>query len=831
MARTTMDFGIDLGTTNSSVAVIGGTGVEVVKNNEGAEYTPSAVWIDRHGRQYVGRRAKERLEDDPGNAFCEFKLQMGSDASYALARDGRRVTPETLSAEVLKSLRSDARQRTGDDVTAAVITVPAAFDLPQCEATKRAARLAGIDESPLLQEPIAAALAYGFDSMEERTFWLVYDLGGGTFDAAIVQVSDGRIHVVNHGGDNHLGGKLLDWAIVDELLVPALTREFDLPDFGRGNPKWIAAFAKLKLHAEQAKLLLSREESCDVIVDPLCVDAHGERVTLEFDLRRTDVERLAEPFLRRSIAVCRSVLAEKRLAAKDVAKVLLVGGPTLAPYLRERLADPVEGLGIPLEFRIDPLTVVARGAAIFAGTQRLAVTAPPAAAAGDVYAIDLEYKPVGPDAEPLIGGRVVAPGGARLEGFTIELVNDGSRPPWRSGKIRLSADGAFLTTAFAERGRANTLRLELCDETGARRETVPAEIDYTLGLVIADPPLTHSIGLALADGRVDVLFPKGAPLPVRRRTVHRTAMVALRGMKGHLLRVPLVEGENRRANRNRLVGAVEVSAESLGRDLPADSEVEVTVEIDKSRFVWAKAYVPLLDEEFESVLELTRPTPDPSRLSEEFEYERKRLARLRRKAYAADDSPSLALLASLDADGREHEIERLLAAAPVDRDAADTCQSRLLQLKERVDEIEDLVEWPTLLGNANWHLERAERYMPEYGTPHEQAASEALVEETRAAVEFRDAELLSKKLDELRELNYEVLQRQKFFWIEHLIGLEGRRGSFRNAEQADRLFEYAYQASKDGHLDALRKAVIQLYNLLPDEDLAEVRTSFGSTIL
>jgi molecular chaperone DnaK len=275
MTRRTIDFGIDLGTTNSSIAVRSASGVEVVRNNEGGEYTPSAVWIDRHGRLYVGRRARERREDDPQNAFFEFKLQMGSDARYTFARGGRRMTPEELSAEVLGSLRSDAEQRTGEQISAAAITVPAAFELPQCEATRRAARLAGIVESPLLQEPIAAALAYGFDAERDRTFWLVYDLGGGTFDAAVIQVSGGVVNVVNHGGDNHLGGKLLDWAVVDELFVPALAGEFDLPDFRRGNPRWVTAFAKLKLHAEQAKMLLSREETVDVLVDPLCADASG----------------------------------------------------------------------------------------------------------------------------------------------------------------------------------------------------------------------------------------------------------------------------------------------------------------------------------------------------------------------------------------------------------------------------------------------------------------------------------------------------------------------------------------------------------------------------
>src|SRR5438552_13146872 len=231
MERTTIDFGIDLGTTNSAVAVLRGIEAEPIRNNEGAECTPSVVYQDKHGNLVVGRRAKERLEIDPRNAFSEFKLQMGTDEVKSFERTGTSIKPEQLSAEVLKSLKADVRQRLGEELEAAVITVPAAFDLPQCTATDKAAKLAGITISPLLLEPVAAALCYGFQRESEKVYWFVYDFGGGTFDAAIIQLRDGVIKVVNHGGDKYLGGKLIDWAIVEQLLIPSLTEEHKLTDF------------------------------------------------------------------------------------------------------------------------------------------------------------------------------------------------------------------------------------------------------------------------------------------------------------------------------------------------------------------------------------------------------------------------------------------------------------------------------------------------------------------------------------------------------------------------------------------------------------------------
>ena len=261
MARTTIDYGIDLGTTNSSIAVLAGTVPEVVPNKDGSVMTPSAIWFDKRGKQYVGKDAKARSLDDEENAAVEFKLRMGENWRKTFRRTGKQMLPEELSAEVLKSLKADVHTNKGEDIKAAVVTVPAAFELPQCEATRRAAVLAGFSLSPLLQEPVAAALAYGFQSASNKVFWLVYDFGGGTFDAAVIQVRDGVIQVVNQAGDNYLGGKNIDWDIVEKLLIPHLLRRRHLDDFNRTNSKWRSAIAKLKYCAEEAKIQVSSAPS------------------------------------------------------------------------------------------------------------------------------------------------------------------------------------------------------------------------------------------------------------------------------------------------------------------------------------------------------------------------------------------------------------------------------------------------------------------------------------------------------------------------------------------------------------------------------------------
>ncbi|MBE0640233.1 MAG: Hsp70 family protein [Bacteroidales bacterium] len=371
MKSLTIDFGIDLGTSNSKIARINGVDAEVIKNSEGFEFTPSVVWIDSKERVHVGRRAKDQLENDPENAFSEFKIQMGTETQYTFERNKKKMSPYELSAEVLKALKEDVRRQLGEEVTSVVITVPAAFELPHCQATNKAAKLAGFVNHPLLQEPIAAAMAYGFQNETTNKFWMVYDFGGGKFDASIIQIKDGQIEIIHNGGDNGLGGKNLDREIVNSLLAPAIAKEHNLKNFTRNNKQFWGVFAKLNAEAEKAKIRLSLEDSVKIYIDTLFKNDKGEAVEFTYELSRSDFEKLAKPYIIQSINICKKVLMEKRLGTSNIEKMIMVGGTSLIPYLRNMLLDANQGLGIPLESNIYPITVVAKGAAIFASTKQI----------------------------------------------------------------------------------------------------------------------------------------------------------------------------------------------------------------------------------------------------------------------------------------------------------------------------------------------------------------------------------------------------------------------------------------------------------------------------
>src|SRR5262249_11358615 len=180
----------------------------------------------------------------------------------------------------------------------------------------------------------AAAFAYGFHDAGDRAYWMVFDFGGGTFDAAVVSKRDGDLRVLNHAGDPYLGGKLIDWALVERVLAPAAARDLGFTDFRRDNPVWRRTFGRLKAAAEEAKIQLSRHDSIDMTVD--LTDQHGNPETFEYTLRRGELDSVAEPFYARAINLCRAALAEASLDADDIDRLLLVGGVTLAPGLRER---------------------------------------------------------------------------------------------------------------------------------------------------------------------------------------------------------------------------------------------------------------------------------------------------------------------------------------------------------------------------------------------------------------------------------------------------------------------------------------------------------------
>ncbi|MDD7312049.1 MAG: Hsp70 family protein, partial [Clostridia bacterium] len=309
-------IGIDLGTTNSCVAVIEGGEAVVIPNAEGARTTPSVVAFSKTGERMVGQVAKRQAVSNPQRTISSIKRHMGSD--YKVTIDGKSYSPQEISAMILQKLKIDAEAYLGEKVTEAVITVPAYFTDAQRQATKDAGKIAGLEVKRIINEPTAAALAYGMDKEHEQKV-MVYDLGGGTFDVSLLSIGDGTIEVLATAGNNHLGGDDFD-----ERIVNWMVQEFK-KDQGVDLSGDRMAMQRLKEAAEKAKIELSGVTSSNINLPYIFADANGSR-HLDLTLTRAKFDELTHDLVESTTGPVRQVLSDSGVSASEIARVLLVGG-------------------------------------------------------------------------------------------------------------------------------------------------------------------------------------------------------------------------------------------------------------------------------------------------------------------------------------------------------------------------------------------------------------------------------------------------------------------------------------------------------------------------
>ena len=348
-------IGIDLGTTNSCVAVLEGGEPTVIANAEGARTTPSVVAFTKNGERLVGETAKRQAITNPDRTIASIKRHMGE--NYHVEIDGKQYTPQDISAMILAKLKADAESYLGEKVTEAVITVPAYFSDAQKQATKDAGKIAGLDVKRIINEPTAASLAYGLDKAEGSHKILVYDLGGGTFDVSVLELGDGVFEVLATNGDTHLGGDDFDNKIMD-FLADSFQKEHGV-DLRQDN----MALQRLKEAAEKAKKELSSAQTTKINLPFITVTADGP-LHLDMDLTRARFDQLTSDLVERSIEPMNKAMRDAGVTSADLDKVILVGGSTRIPAVQAAVQrvtgkEPFKG--------INPDECVAVGASIQAG--------------------------------------------------------------------------------------------------------------------------------------------------------------------------------------------------------------------------------------------------------------------------------------------------------------------------------------------------------------------------------------------------------------------------------------------------------------------------------
>lgn len=828
--RQKVDFGIDLGTTNSAIAVMqDGDSVIIKSDDDQGDTTPSCVSFNKKQIMRVGEKAKNSIEQEAiqnlvkhkagnPNGYQEFKRNMGTNYLYESTFMNRSYTAEELSAEVLKKLKGYVRD---ESVTSAVITVPAMFEQSQLDATQRAAQLAGFSYCELLQEPIAASIAYGVKANSQSGYWLVFDFGGGTFDAALMHTEDGIMKVVDSAGDNHLGGKDLDTAIVDHLFIPEIQQQCEIEDTISSSATKVILQEALKRYAAEAKIKLSSSGQWNEFIDDLGEDDNGEDIEFDITITLDQYEKVVTPIFQQAIDITQDLIKRNNLEPNDLSSLILVGGPTFQQTLRRMLAEQITD---KIDTSIDPMTAVARGATLFASTKDI----PRELQKRDTTKAQLilKYPETTVETAEHLGIKIDRASSDSLlpETFNLEVLRtDGA---WSSGSLAIDNDVEIIELHL-NTGKTNHFELKLSSSDGTIIPCQPSTITIIQGLKIANATLPYNIGIEVYDTLVakQGVWPlagleKNKTLPAKGKGTYKTMQDVRPGVEEDIITIPIYEinfdKEGSKAILNKRFGEIIVSGKDLPGFLPSGSDVEVTLSIDSSRIARFELYFPSLDETYEKqVASEIKTDISTSQLKREINE-------------ARTVAQELSHSGNKEADKRVQELdeaERLLDERSDDRDTKEKVRTSLTKTLIELDEYEEQGAWP----KAELDLEDAIEDLRDINSEKGNAQFSSLLTEfeaqARQIISKQDAQSAAKLTDEVRSAAFSLHRQDPAFWVGMLeymdygfddIQWTDRDAAFRGVQHAKRLLQ------TNPSLDQLQDAVVTIMGLMKPESRAEM---------
>lgn len=574
-----MYLGIDLGTSNSVIAGVSDGVAQLFRPADGGDALPSVIYIDKRGHRLYGRRAYDQAMLAPENVAAGYKRLMGTATPLTVA--GQTLTPEECSAEIIRQLIGQASTELGEETfDGVVIAVPASFNQMQAEATLRAAKMAGVEQVALIQEPVAAAMASMVDAKRSGLF-LVYDLGGGTFDVALVESTQGQVKILAQQGVNMLGGRDFDRMIVHEIVRPWLLANFDLPDNFLRDPAYRRLAQIAQLAAERAKIDLSLLEEASIFAsddEVRLMDQSETEIFLDAPITRAQFEEILFKPVQHTIELIEQLLAENEIEAAQIDRLVFVGGSSRIPYIRRQVT---ETLGIIADLKTDPMTAVAEGAAYYCESRSFPEGQEPRlwgdsapketeahAIAQDDPDLSFDYEARTPDDKAVITVHCARDKGAQR----IRLITEG----WDSGMLPLSS--GLTIEAPLQRVGENVFDVHVMDEGGGQIEDHAERLKITrLVAVPAGVPAAHTIAVKVRqsaeaeENSFLVLVKKGEPLPASGQlSLKSGAMLRARGAGALSFEVFQVEYPDR-IELNLCVGALRIE----GADLPTGTLIRL----------------------------------------------------------------------------------------------------------------------------------------------------------------------------------------------------------------------------------------------------------------
>ena len=835
--RNKIDYGIDLGTTNSAIVRMENGKPVVKKTDKQADTLPSCVFINKKKEFQIGEiafhnmkanaiRALKYFRKDASNTFTEFKRDMGTTVTYPSSNLQESISPIKLSAEVLKTLKSFIQD---ENISSIVITVPAKFRNPQIEATIQAAKLAGFKHVELLQEPVAAATAYGLTTKDKDSYWLVFDFGGGTFDAAIIKSEEGILTVKDTEGDNRLGGKDLDIAIVDTIIIPNLQNNYAIDRITENTETREVLRNALKFFAEEAKIQLSFKDSHNILSnfgDLPFEDENGEEPEIDITVNQKDMENVLSPIFQKAIDITKGLLKRNNLNGADLGALILVGGPTYSPILRRMLKEQITEK-IPTE--VDPMTVVAKGAALFASTISVSEEEIEIGREKNKLQLEIDFPATTVETKESINIKILKD---KTEGIIPEQVfadvvrDDGA---WSCGKKQIGEKKILIDDVLLQEGCSNGFTINLYDGQGNKLECQPNKFSILQGIggLEGMSVLPYYIGIGkwfdeYEENRFEPFkgLEKTKKLPATGVINDlKTRNIVRPGIAIDTIRIPIYQGAYQASGTNPdlnyLVDEVFITGESIPALLQENSPVAIRMKVNRSGNWQMFVDFPSIDHT-EEVPIRTKPEEPPT--TEELV---KKIADAKRTARRVNDTVILNTLEELEnqlenekgsPDGKMKILndlrEELLKLAKADKST--TFPKIEKELKEIFFELEDLIRKIKQNGyTENLKMNRID----------------AMLEDIRQKVDFvisgqkiKEAKDLIKAIDSFDyNLRNEVTGGASDVQTLNNINQDFNYLHWKNPTKARQLINQALQQVVNGN-KRIRPLLIEIVQLLPLEE-------------
>lgn len=805
-----INIGIDLGTTNSGIAKYDNGKISIYKNPVGFKDTIPSVVSFRKGRIQIGEKAREHSATNAENVFSSFKRKMGSDEVYYIKDLDKNCSPIELSSMVLNELVNFAQ---GESLKSAVITIPASFDTIQSNATKKAGYQAGFEEIVLLQEPIAACLAYSNSlnlKITEDKKWLVYDFGGGTFDIALININERELKVFDHKGNNFLGGVDLDTLFVEKIICPKIekqTQEKNLWEklISKENTDYNKLFFELLFKAEEAKKELSIKETSSIEVD-----FDELSISLDLDITRKEFEAIIKTKFEESFHLVEKLIKDNLLTFSDIERIILVGGTTYIPYIRQQLQERTQ---IQVETSLDPTTAVIIGAAYYAGSKpseliEEEIVKTPQAEQNSIHAETI-YEPHSKDSEELIVVLLTE----SFDGYYRIIRADGG---FDTGLLKASKKIAEFVPLLEKTSNQFTLFLY---DSQQKQVFSNDSIQITNGLYsILGQPIPNDICLELDEesgkSHMEIIFKKNDILPLKK-TIYKTCSKNILKNSDQKLIINVVEGNaGSMVGSNQSIGYIEISGRDFDQDLVKGMDIELNFKVSESRDLSIDVYISALDLEINEVFNPHQRMISIDKLSSEIKNALDTVTEEIRNEVQNENYEYLAKLK------RSEESLSILYNEALENknDAITDKKYQIDELKKiYIQEFDDIIRHKHILSELEEYnkIKDSLSFYIEKGSPRQKEEYEKIIKNEKEILQSNNKYLIRKKNKELESLLENIYNNQDESYIDYFYYLRFEDPSvFKDRSKHSKLMQLGEKAIDNSNLTELKSICHQLYNLL-----------------